>query len=53
LVGHITRDELSRELTDTSAANGFANRILWACARRSKLLPDGRRSRQCGFQPNY
>jgi hypothetical protein len=41
LIGHVTREELRRELTDTSAANGFANRILWVCARRSKLLPDG------------
>jgi DNA-binding transcriptional ArsR family regulator len=41
LIGHITRDELRRELTDTSAANGLANRMLWLCCRRSKLLPDG------------
>lgn len=43
LVGHITQDELRRELTDASAANGFGNRYLWACARRSKLLPNGGR----------
>jgi hypothetical protein len=41
IIGHITRDELRRLLTDTAAANGFANRFLWACARRSKILPDG------------
>jgi Protein of unknown function (DUF3987) len=41
LVGHITRDELIRDLTATDTANGFANRILWVCAQRSKLLPEG------------
>ena len=41
VVGHITREELRRLLTDTAAVNGFANRFLWVCARRSKLLPDG------------
>ena len=39
--GHITRAELLRLLQDTDAANGFGNRILWYCARRSRLLPDG------------
>lgn len=39
IIGHITRTELARLLTDTTAANGFANRFLWVCARRSKLLP--------------
>jgi hypothetical protein len=28
-------------LNETEQANGFANRILWAAVRRSKLLPDG------------
>jgi hypothetical protein len=32
---------LKRLLTTTQAANGFGNRFLWACARRSKLLPEG------------
>ncbi|MGB9071755.1 MAG: hypothetical protein WCC22_03730 [Terriglobales bacterium] len=41
IVGHITRDELARELTTTEVGNGFANRFLWICARRSKLLPEG------------
>jgi hypothetical protein len=41
IIGHITRDELRRLLTDTAAANGFANRFLWVCAQRSKQLPDG------------
>jgi hypothetical protein len=41
VIGHITREELQRDLTDTEAANGFGNRFLWVCARRSKLLPEG------------
>jgi hypothetical protein len=41
IVGHITRDELLRCLSTTEAANGFGNRFLWVCSRRSKLLPEG------------
>jgi Bifunctional DNA primase/polymerase, N-terminal/Protein of unknown function (DUF3987)/Primase C terminal 1 (PriCT-1) len=41
LIGHITADELRRYLTVTEKGNGFANRILWICARRSKSLPEG------------
>jgi Protein of unknown function (DUF3987) len=41
LVGHITREELVRRLSDTEAANGFANRFLLALVRRSKKLPEG------------
>jgi hypothetical protein len=39
MVGHITAPELRRNLTETEIAGGFANRILWICARRSKFLP--------------
>jgi hypothetical protein len=41
IIGHITENELRKELSDTAAANGFANRILWACVRRSRELPEG------------
>jgi len=41
IIGQITRDELLRDLERTEAANGFGNRILWVCVRRSKELPDG------------
>jgi len=41
IVGHITKDELNRYLTTTEACNGFANRFLWICSRRSKVLPEG------------
>ena len=41
IVGHITKAELLRHLTETEAANGFANRFLWLMVRRSKKLPFG------------
>ncbi len=41
IIGHITRQELLKYLTDTEAANGFGNRFLWCCVQRSKYLPDG------------
>jgi sulfur relay (sulfurtransferase) DsrF/TusC family protein len=41
MLGHITREELLRELSTTDRANGFANRFLFACVKRSKYLPHG------------
>jgi len=41
MVGHITRWELLRYLSDIEAHNGFANRLLWVCVCRSKCLPEG------------
>ncbi len=41
IVGHITKAELLRHLTETEAANGFANRFLWFMVKRSKVLPFG------------
>ena len=41
IIGHITNAELNQRLTTTDTANGFANRFLWLCARRSKYLPFG------------
>lgn len=41
IVGHISQEELRRELTTTDAASGFANRFVFVCARRSKQLPEG------------
>jgi len=51
IIGHITRDELLRFLTSTDAANGFANRFLWICSRRSKLLPEGGDIQSVDFAP--
>jgi hypothetical protein len=41
IIGHITRDELRRLLTENESGNGFANRFLWLAVRRSKCLPEG------------
>jgi hypothetical protein len=41
IIGHVTREELLRYLNSTEMGNGFANRFLWLCVRRSKCLPDG------------
>lgn len=41
VIGHITRAELCRHLDEIEAANGFANRFLWVCVRRSQVLPEG------------
>ena len=41
ILGHVTREELRRELTETERANGFANRFLFLLVRRSKILPEG------------
>jgi hypothetical protein len=51
ITGHTTKDELLRNLADTEMANGFANRILWVCARRSKLLPFGGSLRDEDLRP--
>ncbi len=41
IIGHITRDELRRNLDDTEILNGLGNRFLWVAVRRSKCLPEG------------
>jgi hypothetical protein len=41
LTGHITADELREVTREVDKVNGLANRFLWCCVRRSKLLPDG------------
>lgn len=41
ILGHITKAELLRHLTETEAANGFANRFVWLLVKRSKELPFG------------
>ena len=40
LLGHITVEELRRELPDMEGANGFANRFLHLLVRRSRDLPE-------------
>ena len=51
LIGHITSNELRRYLDTTEAGNGFANRILWPCVRRSKSLPEGGNFESINFAP--
>jgi hypothetical protein len=41
VIANITSEELRRYLDATESANGFGNRFLWCCAKRSQLLPDG------------
>jgi hypothetical protein len=41
IIGHITAEELRRNLDQTEISNGFANRFLWTLVARSKLLPEG------------
>ena len=43
IIGHITREELLREFSAAEGSNGFANRFLWVCVRRSQFLPFGGR----------
>jgi hypothetical protein len=40
IVGHITKEELLRYLTETEQANGFANRFIWLMVYRSKCIPN-------------
>jgi hypothetical protein len=41
ILGHITQDELRRNLHATERVNGFANRFVFLLVRRSKELPHG------------
>ena len=41
IVGHVTKTELVGLLSDSDVHNGFANRFLWVCVKRSKILPFG------------
>jgi hypothetical protein len=51
IIGHVTKNELLKYLTTTEAGNGFANRFLWVCVRRSKLLPNGGELHKVNQQP--
>jgi hypothetical protein len=41
VLGHVTEDELKRQMGAADMFNGFANRFLWFCTKRSKSLPFG------------
>jgi hypothetical protein len=51
IIGHITKQELCRLLTNTAVGNGFANRFLWIGTRRSKILPEGGAIHTVDFAP--
>ena len=51
IIGHITKDELVKSLATTESSNGFANRYLWICVKRSKLLPRGGALHTVNMQP--
>ncbi len=51
IIGHVTKQELLRYLQNTEAGNGFANRFLWVCTRRSKCLPEGGNIGEVDFAP--
>jgi hypothetical protein len=50
IIGHITREELKRELIRADGASGFGNRFLWGCVRRSRILPDGGHPPESAFE---
>lgn len=52
VIAHVTPDELLRVLDATEQANGFGNRFLWVCSRRSKLLPEGGALGDDGLAPH-
>lgn len=41
IIGHVTVEELRKQLDDVQLANGFANRFLWVAVKQSKSLPLG------------
>jgi hypothetical protein len=52
IIGHSTAPELLRYM-EGETENGFANRFLWICARRSHLLPDGGSLTDADLAPLY
>ena len=51
MVGHISFDELRQCLSKVDTVNGFANRFLWCCARRSGFLPNGGKFHEVDLMP--
>ncbi|MDD3814953.1 MAG: bifunctional DNA primase/polymerase [Desulfocapsaceae bacterium] len=49
-VSHITLQELQAKLDLSEGFNGFANRILWICAKRQKLVADPLIMPQCELE---
>ncbi len=51
IIGHITKDELIRHVDETEMCNGFINRFLLVCVKRSKCLPEGGTIHEVDFNP--
>ncbi len=51
IIGHISKAELLQHLTRTEMGNGFGNRFLWLCVKRSKCLPEGGNLSSVNFGP--
>lgn len=51
IIGHATHGELIKDLSDVEHANGFSNRFLWLCVRRSGILPFGEDFQIMKFRP--
>lgn len=51
IIGHITKDELRSCLDGVESVNGYVNRFLWVCTRRSKFIPRGGRLSAADFAP--
>jgi len=51
IIGHITKDELRACLDAVESVNGYVNRFLWVCTRRSKFLPRGGQLSTVDFAP--
>lgn len=51
IIGHITKDELRACLDAVDSVNGYVNRFLWVCTRRSKFLPRGGQLSKVDFAP--
>ena len=49
IIGHITQTELLLTLSEVESANGYANRFLFFCVKRAKLLPFGGETKIEGF----
>ena len=40
IAGHVTQEELVRQLSEADMANGFANRFAWFMVRRANIIPN-------------
>jgi hypothetical protein len=50
-IGHITRQELKRYISDVDLFNGFANRFLWVASKRARRLPLGGKFEESALEP--